>query len=83
MKNAITTAIAAATMFAAASLAHAQQVYDDGNVMMDERGNMIDDQTTGSIQAPDGTYDIRSFCNSTPDDAKCRATGHGEINKGN
>jgi hypothetical protein len=83
MKTAIASALAAVTMLAASSLAHAQQGYDENDVVVDQRGSMSDRRDTGSIRAPDGSYDIRSFCNSTPDDAKCRALGMGEINKGN
>lgn len=44
-----------------------------------------DPETTGSIanDRPRVTEELRAFCNSQPDDAKCRAENIGEINKGN
>lgn len=77
MKTLIATTFAAA-MLAASSMAHAQQME-----MTDDPNVTIDEQTTGSIIAPDGTYDLRTYCNSTPDDAKCRANNMGETTKGN
>lgn len=79
MKTVIATTFAAA-MLAASSMAFAE---DMNNNTTNNSGTMTDDQSTGSIVAPDGTEDLRTFCNTTPDDAKCRANNMGEINKGN
>jgi len=68
----------AAAFIAASSMAFA----DDMNTPKTD-GAMTDQSTTGSVVAPDGTTDLKTYCNSMPDDAKCKATNNGEINKGN
>ena len=80
MKTAITAAFAAA-MLAASPLAYA----DDATTNNSTNNTMMDDQTTGSVenQRPGVSEELRTFCNSQPDDAKCKAENLGEINKGN
>ena len=78
MRTAIATTFAAA-MLAASSMAFAE----DMNTNDATNGTMTDQSTTGSVVAPDGSEDLKTFCNSNPDEAKCNATNMGETNKGN
>ena len=54
------------------------QAYSEGN----DPNARVEESATGNMRAPDGSYDMRSYCNSTPDDAKCRINNMGETNKG-
>jgi|EndMetStandDraft_2_1072991.scaffolds.fasta_scaffold692230_1 hypothetical protein len=77
MKTAIVTTFTAA-LLAAASFAYAESAKP-------QAGTGSDPETTGSIenQRPGVSDELRTFCNSQPDDAKCKAENLGEINKGN
>lgn len=75
--KAIIAATFAATLLAASSMAQAQ-AYSEGN----DPNARVEESATGNMRAPDGSYDMRSYCNSTPDDAKCRINNMGETNKG-